>query len=394
MVQHCNTHLWVEVSKALAERYKFLLENRPSDRKYTHLCAQRKRKRSSTLRSNAWVLSRRCIQSTQWLLPLRNPSSPSETTQFTGRPTVQSPSGVQSSTYGAPVQLHASAGSSSQGSTPTSQDSTKNSVTSGNAATSLGNLQQGIQGTTPSVRQGLYILFGVKGARRTLELAQIDAKRHKDDGLFFMELRMHYKQLRGFWRRWFSVWRLKHCDFVKVCTWLGSPISSRLDHNRYQFKKIRANRFIFYKNDIPDDPDYEYSPKPPDDVPPITPHEFELALGHCGDQCLLSWLHDCMEPPSGLDALHKIPKRSSTLHHTTNSPEFAWGIQAQHIPSFLWILMYHSLIIFGTFGFWAWWRINHPSDLQNASTPLSVIVTLLSLFWALSAVPKILREPM
>jgi hypothetical protein len=101
-----------------------------------------------------------------------------------------------------------------------------------------------------------------------------------------------------------------------------------------------------------------------------------------------------MEPPSGLHALHKIPKRSSALHRTTNSPEFAWGIQAQQIPSFLWILMYHSLIIFGTFGFWAWWQINHPSDLQNASTPLSVIVTLLSLFWALSAVPKILREPM
>lgn len=218
MVQHCNTHLWVEVSKAQAERYKFLLKNRPSDRKYTHLCAQRKRKCLSTLRSNASVLLKRCTQSSQWPLPPRNPSSPSETTQFTGRPTVQAPSGAQSSTHGAPVRPHASTGSSSQGSTPTSQDSTNNSVTSGNAATALGNPQQGIQGTTPSVRQGLYVLFGVKGARRTLELAQIDAKSHKDDGLFFKELRMHYKQLRGFWRRWFSVWRLKHCDFVKVCT--------------------------------------------------------------------------------------------------------------------------------------------------------------------------------
>jgi hypothetical protein len=218
MVQHCNTHLWVEVSKAQAERYKFLLENRPSDRKYTHLCAQRKRKRSSTLRSNAWALSKRYIQSCQWSLPFRNPSSPSETIKFTSKPTVQAPNGAQSSTHGAPVQLHASTGSSSQGSTPTSRDSTNNSVTSSNAATALGNLRQGIQDTTPSVRRGLHVLFGVKGARRTLELAQIDTKRYKDDGPFFKELRMHYKQLRGFWRRWFSVWRLKHCDFVKVCT--------------------------------------------------------------------------------------------------------------------------------------------------------------------------------
>ena len=62
----------------------------------------------------------------------------------------------------------------------------------------------------------LFIMFGVKGPRRTLELAQIGTEEQSDDHTLFTELRNKYKILRGFWRYWFSVWRLNHCDFVKV----------------------------------------------------------------------------------------------------------------------------------------------------------------------------------
>ena len=62
------------------------------------------------------------------------------------------------------------------------------------------------------------VLFGVKGARRTLELAQIDTLKHNEDEIFFQSLKKEYQRLRGVLRCWFSVWRMRHCDFVKVST--------------------------------------------------------------------------------------------------------------------------------------------------------------------------------
>lgn len=62
----------------------------------------------------------------------------------------------------------------------------------------------------------LVILFGVKGARLTLELAQINTLRYDQDHIFFHHLREQHKDLRGWLRHWFSFWRLSHCDYVKV----------------------------------------------------------------------------------------------------------------------------------------------------------------------------------
>ena len=60
------------------------------------------------------------------------------------------------------------------------------------------------------------ILLGVKGSRITLELAQIDTIKYGRDDLFFWTLKRQYKQCRGSLRYWLSIWRLSHCDFVKV----------------------------------------------------------------------------------------------------------------------------------------------------------------------------------
>jgi len=62
----------------------------------------------------------------------------------------------------------------------------------------------------------LFILFAVKGSRRTPELAQIDTTIYTNDGAFFEHMRERYRELRGFLRYWFSVWQFNHCDFVKV----------------------------------------------------------------------------------------------------------------------------------------------------------------------------------
>jgi hypothetical protein len=62
----------------------------------------------------------------------------------------------------------------------------------------------------------LFVLFGVQGACKTLELAQIDVTKHVEDSSFFRDPRREYRRLRGFWRYWLSIWQLKYCDFVKV----------------------------------------------------------------------------------------------------------------------------------------------------------------------------------
>jgi hypothetical protein len=67
----------------------------------------------------------------------------------------------------------------------------------------------------------LYVLFAVQGARHTLELAQIHISSNTDDGTFFGELKLKYRELRGFWRYWLSIWQMRYCDFVKVSRVLG-----------------------------------------------------------------------------------------------------------------------------------------------------------------------------
>jgi hypothetical protein len=52
--------------------------------------------------------------------------------------------------------------------------------------------QTGIGGATLN---NLFVLFGVKGSRRTLELPQIDTKKYNDDRTFFAELRNQYKNI-------------------------------------------------------------------------------------------------------------------------------------------------------------------------------------------------------
>jgi hypothetical protein len=94
----------------------------------------------------------------------------------------------------------------------------------------------------------------------------------------------------------------------------------------------------------------------------------------------------------GTFAIERIPKRKSALEIKIGSLEFAWGVQTQHTISLMGLVVYHLLILAGTFGFWGWWIWMHPGDLQNAAVPLSTVAVLLSLFWSTAGVLKILRE--
>jgi hypothetical protein len=56
------------------------------------------------------------------------------------------------------------------------------------------------------------------------------------------------------------------------------------------------------------------------------------------------------------------------------------------------MVLYHVLIFASTFGFWAWWLLTHPNDLQNAAVPLTTVAVFLSLFWSSAGVLKVFRE--
>ncbi|KAH8821287.1 hypothetical protein F5884DRAFT_850522 [Xylogone sp. PMI_703] len=340
---HCGTYLWRELSTSQSQIYKTMVAYRENALQHHHLCRGR---RSTSYKVS---IANWCIKTVLGAVqPAQN-------------------------WHGSPGR---SSSPRSQGAQPTPKRSNQSTNFPRQYQNNALDSQTGFQtGIGASVLKHLFILFGVKGNRRTLELAQIDVKQLHDDADFFMILRNNYRELRGFWKYWFSVWTLRHCDFVK-------------------FEKIRPNRIIFREKSLPTDLNYEYKPRPPDaEIPPISAHEFELAFKTCGPKCALSFLHDCVEAPCGDFAIQRIPKRVGALEVKIGSVELAWGIQAQHAISSFRILLYHVLILVATFGPWAWWLKLHPGDLQNAAVPFSTAAVLISLFWSSAGVLKIFEPP-
>jgi hypothetical protein len=88
----------------------------------------------------------------------------------------------------------------------------------------------------------------------------------------------------------------------------------------------------------------------------------------------------------------RIPKKDDQpgFHREihTDDPKYvyAWGLEAKLVVSACCVLVYHFLIFLLPFGFWGWWIAKHPSDMQGASVPVSVVLGLLSLFWLLSGI--------
>ncbi|KAF4631646.1 hypothetical protein G7Y89_g6486 [Cudoniella acicularis] len=321
---HCGTHMWTELSKTHAETYKILLKSDMDKPKHGHLCRPRI---ANNLKFKSTVLG--------WI-------AAASSTSTGANPQNTSVSNVSQTPQTA--QLDSSRAVSKSGS-PTS-------------APDLGNnTHQGVQiNVTESTNKKSFVLFGVQGGRRTLELAQINISTNTDDCIFFKDLRATYRKHRGFWRYWLSIWQMRYCDFVK-------------------FKKVDADRVIFHKRDLPHDMLYEYAPRPPDaELPPILPHEFELALAACGQNCLLASLHDCIGPRHGRFALDRIPKRRAALELNMSTIEPAWGIQAQFSISAALIMFYHFLVFAGAFGFWGWWEANHPViTFQVAIVPQMIV---------------------
>jgi hypothetical protein len=124
-----------------------------------------------------------------------------------------------------------------------------------------------------------------------------------------------------------------------------------------------------------------------------------MHLNACGDHCCWAWfndsipalgglLHDCLPRLNTKRAIKRIPKKKSPFDTSSMNDEeaYAWGLEARHEISAAYVAFYHLLILALPFSFWAWWQATHPGDLQNASVPVTVVLTMLSLFWGTNGI--------
>lgn len=211
--QHCRRKLWQDIPKEYIDQFRRLIPLRGSQTIGTHICAQlfaRPNKQQLAGR-NGTMLAR---------LPFRTVPSPHSSphnqtpTQAAAVATQSSPSQRSSSSSSSRPSSRMS-GTSSMGQAPSS-------------ATSIASLSASIN--IPGTED--FVLLGINGTRRTLDLVHIKTTKENDDDLkFFDTLLKSYKSLRGTMRRWFSVWHLNHCDFVKVSPpffFCAEPISLSL----------------------------------------------------------------------------------------------------------------------------------------------------------------------
>ncbi|KAI5366686.1 hypothetical protein Slin14017_G043260 [Septoria linicola] len=175
----------------------------------------------------------------------------------------------------------------------------------------------------------------------------------------FSKLREQYLSARGFLRQWFSIWRFDHCElyqFRKYAIGTGEP--AKLDHP------------------LETDSKYDFNPKPISPGPPIGPiaeREFrDYFYKHC-------------EP-----SIQVLPKRLSELHFDDGNREAFWGLYAIERISFAWVAAYFCLVNAPSvvyFFLWLfYWR--HDSDVQGASVPVSLSLTLTAMFIGLVLASK------
>lgn len=179
------------MSDAHADLLNHIVGQRSSVNKQAHLCARRQRKGR-----NFWASTLERIKSAAF--------------SAIGQNDLSGPGSIAPSV--AHCQQTRSAGHIPQASASQQTPKPHRAMTSQKQASQIG-----IRMPDPS---RAFVFFGVKGSRRTLELAQIDTNQVSDDSLFFANMKREYKTLRGRLRYWLSIWRLSHCDFVKVNVWM------------------------------------------------------------------------------------------------------------------------------------------------------------------------------
>ncbi|KAF0330861.1 hypothetical protein GQ607_001730 [Colletotrichum asianum] len=185
---------------------------------------------------------------------------------------------------------------------------------------------------------------------------------------FGQELRQVYRELKGFWRSWFSPYGFSHCDFVR-------------------FEKFCRNGFAHRGLEVPTtaQKDYYYTPRPALREPPVSPEEFShiyqftTKSGSVGSSWTLPF-YSCVESLSD-DTVGCIPQRYYYLDEKSNRKEDFWGLYIQERRSALMSSFYIILCLSPFIIFCILYLLGIiQGDVQNATTPLALALTLLGLF--------------
>jgi hypothetical protein len=132
--------------------------------------------------------------------------------------------------------------------------------------------------------------------------------------------------------------------------------------------------------------DYEYQPKPMENIPPVSEHEFKKRFYACHQpKPFLHWYHTCIK--LGLqssDLLELLPKKKTEFEEGGDKREDFWGIYAREIISLRWVLFYNFICMLPMLAFFIVWVVprGYSTDLQNPSVPFSMMIGMLSLFWS------------
>ena len=184
--QFCGTRLWKEISLEEAELISQILPNLDKNPPLPHQC----RVKSDTISWRARLAS--IIQTT---IPISNASQ-----RYT-----PPGSAIPSSTTGQGLQS-ISVSQSNMGNQGRFQQQ-RVVVASQRSTAAL---------VHPATAIKLWVLFGVQGSRRTLEISHIPINDQSNDSSLYCSLRQHYRTNRGRLKLWFSFWRLDYCEVVKA----------------------------------------------------------------------------------------------------------------------------------------------------------------------------------
>jgi hypothetical protein len=137
-------------------------------------------------------------------------------------------------------------------------------------------------------------------------------------------------------------------------------------------------------------PEYEFTPKPADPMPPVSRHEFKRKFYSCykGGKKHHHFLRGCRRQcRRKADALERIPKRDREIIEDGDGREIFWGLLADEEIQALRVVIYNVILLAGPIAFWILWlKMGHPGDLQNASVPVTIALSsfaMLSSFWML-----------
>lgn len=142
------------------------------------------------------------------------------------------------------------------------------------------------------------------------------------------------------------------------------------------------------KIDFPldDNTEYEFSPCPMDSISrppdgPITAGEFHDHFYRACYPCHTWHQHQRQRrlfSQLNTSAIQSLPKRKQELETHDGKREVFWGIYARERRCFAWVLGYGCLCnLPGVIFFFLWlFRWGHVSDLQNASVPVGLSLSL------------------